>query len=381
MKRIMIKRQSALFQECIQWLRFKQNHIVQVYNANEAKIAHENGLETFFVDNGKNKDIFNTDDEELQTGIDYLVVPSENVTNVDKIKKWIEFSSSSKTRYLVLRVGGESHQVKLDIFADNIFQQKQNILVWIDLLAQQQQDEEEDSLKNFHLVLSKVMSVFPHLTMDKLVLNSDDSFLPPTKQLKTSISAIEFQLPDELIIGNYLKSMKMRIAVLEATTGGLIAASLLSVPGASSFFISGATVYTGRGAKRILPPDVLQASSLFDRQNNYANRENYIQSKRKYCQIVSESMRKAMKADFCIVESGTTGPDFYIPGVQAFTGVGVAGPDDFSLVDVFDSPLRDRRQNMEDFKRFALRTIRHALERYHDERFIVAGRQDAQSKM
>ena len=33
-------------------------------------------------------------------------------------------------------------------------------------------------------------------------------------------------------------------AVAESATGGLISASLLSVPGASSYFLAGATVYT-----------------------------------------------------------------------------------------------------------------------------------------
>lgn len=58
------------------------------------------------------------------------------------------------------------------------------------------------------------------------------SFPPPTFQ----------PLLDE--IATQLVSRGATIAVAETTTGGLIAASLLSIPGASSFFVGGATLYT-----------------------------------------------------------------------------------------------------------------------------------------
>ena len=89
-----------------------------------------------------------------------------------------------------------------------------------------------------------------------------------------------------------------------------------------------------------------------------------MESKRRYCEVVSKAMRTAMKADFCVVESGTTGPDFYIPGVEAFTAVGVAGPNDFCVVDIFDSHHRDRRLNMTEFRDFTLSTLKTALYEY-----------------
>ena len=44
---------------------------------------------------------------------------------------------------------------------------------------------------------------------------------------------------------------KQTIAVAESSTGGLISAALLSVPGASAYFIGGGVIYT-RDARRVL---------------------------------------------------------------------------------------------------------------------------------
>jgi nicotinamide-nucleotide amidase len=45
-------------------------------------------------------------------------------------------------------------------------------------------------------------------------------------------------------VGALLKQRSATIAVSESSTGGLIAASLLAVPGASAYFLGGAVLYT-----------------------------------------------------------------------------------------------------------------------------------------
>ena len=63
-------------------------------------------------------------------------------------------------------------------------------------------------------------------------------------------------------VGDLLKARGDTIAVAESSSGGLISAALLAVPGASAYFKGGGTVYTG-DAKRILmdvPTDAMEAN-------------------------------------------------------------------------------------------------------------------------
>src|SRR6185312_14303604 len=58
-------------------------------------------------------------------------------------------------------------------------------------------------------------------------------------------------LPLATSIAERLKARGETIAIAESSTGGLISAVLLAVPGASAYFIGGAVVYT-RQARRAL---------------------------------------------------------------------------------------------------------------------------------
>jgi nicotinamide-nucleotide amidase len=52
-------------------------------------------------------------------------------------------------------------------------------------------------------------------------------------------------------VATRLKARGDTIAVAESSTGGMISAALLAVPGASAYFLGGAVVYT-RTARRVL---------------------------------------------------------------------------------------------------------------------------------
>ena len=59
-------------------------------------------------------------------------------------------------------------------------------------------------------------------------------------------------IPAAQKLGALLKDRHETVAVAESTTGGLISAALLSVPGASAYFIGGAVVYTLKARRAML---------------------------------------------------------------------------------------------------------------------------------
>jgi PncC family amidohydrolase len=53
-------------------------------------------------------------------------------------------------------------------------------------------------------------------------------------------------------IGAILKERKETIAIAESSSGGLIAAALLSVPGASAYFVGGIVTYTRKSMQELV---------------------------------------------------------------------------------------------------------------------------------
>jgi PncC family amidohydrolase len=76
--------------------------------------------------------------------------------------------------------------------------------------------------------------------------------------------------PELLALGQHagalLRARRETVAVAEGAAGGLVSAALLSVAGASPFFLGGAVVYTGAAARAFVagavpaPPDLRGAS-------------------------------------------------------------------------------------------------------------------------
>jgi nicotinamide-nucleotide amidase len=113
-------------------------------------------------------------------------------------------------------------------------------------------------------------------------------------------------------LGQLLKDRGESIAIAESSTGGLVSAALLSVPGASEYFMGGGVIYT-RAARRGL----LDFSEL-DSQMRAATQD--------YASRLASDIRDRLGATWGIGESGATGPtgNSYgdAPGHTCFAVVG-----------------------------------------------------------
>jgi PncC family amidohydrolase len=96
-------------------------------------------------------------------------------------------------------------------------------------------------------------------------------------------------------IARLLKDRRETMVVAESSTGGLISAALLAVPGASAYFLGGAVVYTQVARRALL--DLGDISALRMRASTEA-----------YARLLAQTARQRFAANWALAESGATGP-------------------------------------------------------------------------
>lgn len=144
-----------------------------------------------------------------------------------------------------------------------------------------------------------------------------------------------------------LIARKQTIAVAESSTGGMIAASLLAVPGASAYFLGGAVVYT-RDARRVLMDISDEGMKGFRSSSPYAK-------------LLAEQMRGRFNSDWGLSETGAAGPTGNRYGDAAgHSCVAVAGP--AAEVMTLETGSNDRFANMQVFAATALKLLLKRLE-------------------
>ena len=133
---------------------------------------------------------------------------------------------------------------------------------------------------------------------------------------------------------------KQTIAIAESSTGGLISAALLSVPGASAYFLGGGVVYT-RDARRILM-DISDEAMKGLRS-----------ASEPYAQLLASQVRKRFATDWGLSETGATGPTGNRYGDAAgHSCMAVSGPQ--QAVFTLETGSADRQANMQKFASTAL---------------------------
>ncbi len=149
-------------------------------------------------------------------------------------------------------------------------------------------------------------------------------------------------------VAGHLISRKQTVAVAESSAGGLISAALLSVPGASAYYLGGGVIYTGRALKGLLG---VERHTL----------EGMRSSSEPYAGFLADRIRQTLRADWGLAETGAAGPTGNIYGDAAgHTCLAVSGP--VSAVETLETAATDRAANMDAFARSALALLLRQLE-------------------
>jgi PncC family amidohydrolase len=139
-------------------------------------------------------------------------------------------------------------------------------------------------------------------------------------------------------IGALLKDRRETVAVAESSTGGLVSAALLAVPGASAYFLGGAVIYTRVARRALLGIDNAAMGSLRPATEPYAT-------------LLAETMRDKHGAVWGLGESGAAGPTGNSYGDAAgHVCIAVAGgPGGMGGAKTIETGNSDRGENMSAF--------------------------------
>ena len=150
-------------------------------------------------------------------------------------------------------------------------------------------------------------------------------------------------------IGRLLKDRGQTVAVSESSTGGLVSAALLAVPGASAYFLGGGVIYT-RPAR-----DVLLGIGDADMKGMRSSSEPY-------AQLAARTIRDRLGADWGLSETGAAGPTGNRYGDAAgHTCMAVAGP--MPAASTLETGSADRQANMWAFAEATLTFFEDCLRR------------------
>jgi PncC family amidohydrolase len=148
-------------------------------------------------------------------------------------------------------------------------------------------------------------------------------------------------------IGRLLVERQQNVSVAESSTGGLISANLLSVAGASKFFMGGSVVYTLASRRAYLDLD----------------REKLKELKPLTEEMVTEfakSAREKLDTTWGIAELGAAGPTGTPYGHGAgISVIGIAGPKTASRT--IETGSSNRIENMQAFTKAGLELFLEVL--------------------
>ena len=121
-------------------------------------------------------------------------------------------------------------------------------------------------------------------------------------------------LPQAKRVATRLKERRESVAVAESSAGGLLAASLLALPGASAYFLGGAVVYTQQARRALLAIPDTEMAGIRSASEPYAL-------------LLARTVRQRLGSDWGLAETGATGPTGNRYGDAAgHACIAIAGP-------------------------------------------------------
>jgi PncC family amidohydrolase len=144
-----------------------------------------------------------------------------------------------------------------------------------------------------------------------------------------------------------LTARRQTIAIAESSTGGLISAALVAVPGASAYFLGGGVVYTRQSRRLLL--DIPDAAL-----------DGIRPSTEPYALMMARTAQKSFSATWALAETGATGPTGNRYGNPAgHSCIAIAGLAESAMT--LETGKSDRLENMHAFTAAALNFLLQAV--------------------
>ena len=155
-------------------------------------------------------------------------------------------------------------------------------------------------------------------------------------------------LPQADKIAASLKDRRETIAIAESSTGGLISSALLSVAGASVYFLGGAVVYTLKARR-----------SLLDIQDDAV--KGMRGASEPYALLLARTARERFGSTWALSETGATGPTGNRYGdAPGHTCIAISGPVERAIT--IETGVSDRVANMRAFAAAALDLLAQSID-------------------
>ena len=160
-------------------------------------------------------------------------------------------------------------------------------------------------------------------------------------------------LPDALTdlsqrIGSTLRDRDETVAVAEGSAGGLVSATLLSIPGASAYYVGGTVIYTAAASRAWMRGEVEVPAGMRGATEEFAT-------------YLAASVRRKVGATWGIGEAGAAGPPNPYGDPAGHTWLAVDGP--LTATRNVLTGVEDRAENMEAFAVSALELFAEVVDR------------------